>query len=174
MGYTTDTELIYYVLNLFSEMKIYFGTTLPLGLSKIAQMYSSVGRLGNLLEIEEMHKSYNEFTGKPSVVLKDVSFRLGDKQILNEVSLNVTKCGLTVVTGIVGSGKSSLLNILLQEYHPDPEGKIYFSTFKRRLFGFLRSNIFPWLELSLTIFEIYNPSYPLPTHITTYKNNRNK
>lgn len=125
MGYSTNAELIFYVLNLFNQLNFQFGHSLPINFSKTAQLYASLFRLNKVLQAEELHKTDDESTEKPLVLMKDASFGLGNKDILKGVSINITKPGLTVVTGPVGSGKTSLLKIILQDYNPVTDGKYY-------------------------------------------------
>lgn len=106
-----------------------FGFALPGNFSRAAQLYASIIRLNMVLQAEELKKTDEETTEKPSVLLKDASFSLSKKDILKGISLNVTKNGLTVVTGPVGSGKSSLLKVILQDFHPVSEGEFELSLF---------------------------------------------
>lgn len=123
MGYETSTELIFYVLSLFHQLNMQFGLSLPINFSKTAQLYASLIRLNKVLQAEELKKSDDETTEKPLILLKEVSFRLSNKDILEGVSINISNSGLTVVTGPVGSGKSSLLKVILQDYNPVSKGK---------------------------------------------------
>lgn len=123
MGYTTNTELIFYVLSLFHQLTMQFGFSLPMNFSRTAQLYASLLRLNNVLQAEELNKTDDKTTEKPSVVMKEVSFRLANKDILEGISMNISNPGLTVVTGSVGSGKSSLLKVILHDYHPVSKGE---------------------------------------------------
>lgn len=124
LGYKTNTELIYYVLNLFNTLNMQFGFSLPINFSRTAQLYASFQRLNKVLQCDELKKSTDTATEKSVVSIENMTFRLGNKTILNGISMNVNYPGLTVVTGPVGSGKSSLLKIILQDYQPISEGKI--------------------------------------------------
>lgn len=122
LGYSTNTELIFYVLNLFNQLNRQFGFALPLNFSRIAQLYASLSRINKVLKAEEVNKTLDDNAENPMVALKSVSFRLANKDILKNISMNIPKPGLTVVSGTVGSGKSSLLKIILQDY-PVSEGE---------------------------------------------------
>lgn len=128
MGYKTNTELIFYVLSLFHQLNMQFGISLPINFSKTAQLYASLIRLNKVLQAEELKKSDDESTEKPLILLKEVSFRLSNKDILEGISVNISNFGLTVVTGPVGSGKSSVLKVILQDYNPISKGKKIFHT----------------------------------------------
>lgn len=123
MGYSTNTELIYYILNLFGQINFQFGISLPLSFSRTAQLYASLVRLDKVLQGDELSKTDDDIAEKPLVMMKDASFSLEDKHILDGISMNVSNSGLTLVTGLVGSGKSSLLKVILQDY-PVSQGKI--------------------------------------------------
>lgn len=125
MGYKTDTEMIFYVNQLFSQLNLQFGMSLPSNFSKSAQLYASLLRLNEVLRADELKNTIDEeLVEKPTVLLKDVSFRFGEKEILKGITVNINNPGLTVVTGSVGSGKSSLLKVMLQDYQPISEGKL--------------------------------------------------
>lgn len=57
---------------------------------------------------------------------KNVSLTLGNKQLLDHFNLNIAKGDKVVISAPSGSGKSSLLKLLLGFYEPD-EGKILFN-----------------------------------------------
>lgn len=123
MGYQTSTELIFYILQLFNHMSSSFGSVLPANFTKSAQFYASVVRLNKVLQAEELVKFDNEFAEMPVVFVKNVLFEMENREILRNVSMSITYPGLNVVTGSVGSGKSSLLKIILRDYQPLKEGK---------------------------------------------------
>lgn len=124
MGYHTNAELIFYILQLFNHLANSFGSTLPANFTKTAQFWASAVRLNKLLQAEELRKYEYVYEEKPSVVLRDISFQLGARDILSDISLQITSPGLTVVTGSVGSGKSTLLKVILRDYQPLKGGKI--------------------------------------------------
>lgn len=122
LGYSTNTEFIYYILNLFNQLNAHIGLSLPINFSRTAQLYASLLRLNKVLQADELKETEDEITEKPSILMKDTSFRLENKHILKGISLKITNPGLTLVTGAVGSGKSSLLKIILHDYQPVSEG----------------------------------------------------
>lgn len=63
---------------------------------------------------------------KPTISLTNVHFNIGNKQILHDISMNISRPGLIVITGSVGSGKSSLLKVILRDYQPINRGKAIF------------------------------------------------
>lgn len=122
MGYDPNTEIIYYILQLFNQLASNIGVVLPGNLSRAAQLYSSVVRLNDVLKAEEIDNFEFVHNEKPSVLMKNISFDLGNKEIFKGISLKINDPGLTVVTGAVGSGKTTLLKIMLHEYQPVKEG----------------------------------------------------
>lgn len=123
MGYKTDTELIFYVLQLFTQLSSIFGDKLPNTLSRIAQFYASISRLNKILHCDDLQRQKKEPVDKPSVALKTVSLHLKNKSIFTDISLYIKNQGLTFIVGPVGSGKSSLLKIILGEYQPLTTGE---------------------------------------------------
>lgn len=122
MGYETNTEFIFYILSLFNQLTMSFGMQLPLNFSRTAQVVAAFIRIDKVLNGEELEKIPKETTENPSVLLRGVAYRLNDKKILHGVSVSIIEPGLSVITGPVGSGKSSLLKVILGEYHPLLDG----------------------------------------------------
>lgn len=54
--------------------------------------------------------------GTPHISVENVTVSIQEVTILNNICLNLTEPGLFIVTGAVGSGKSSLLIMLLKDY----------------------------------------------------------
>lgn len=117
MGYLTDTEVIFYIIPIFRDLKVSLGITIPTGLGKIAEMYSSVTRINVMLQAEEFKPDVrNEIkNNKPHICLNRVTIHIKDYEVLKDVSVGVNS-GLTLVTGVVGSGKSSVLKTILKYY----------------------------------------------------------
>lgn len=62
--------------------------------------------------IEENNKDTPENIFEDNLKLKDISFSINDKPILNDVDLNIYKGGKYALIGESGSGKSTLLNLI--------------------------------------------------------------
>lgn len=122
MGYKTNTEMIFYVLQLFNQLTSSFGMVLPGNFSRTAQFIASVVRLDKILHAEELVSVELEKVEKPSILLKDVTLEIRDKEILKGMTLYIPIPGLTIITGPVGSGKSSLMKVILQDYQPIKSG----------------------------------------------------
>ena len=60
-----------------------------------------------------------------SLILKNISYKAGDVNILNDVSLSVEKGEIVSLVGPNGAGKSTLLNILTGDINPD-SGEVFY------------------------------------------------
>lgn len=124
MGYSTNTEMIFYMITLFKDLEYNLGTLIPWGMAQVAHLYSSVVRINRVLVAEELKPvtgSYEE-VAHPFVEIENGSVHINKHEILKEVSFR-TESGLTIITGNVGSGKSSFLKAILQDY-PLTSGKV--------------------------------------------------
>lgn len=124
-GNKPNAETVFYIFNLFNQINSQYGLSLPLYFSRISQLLASFQRLDEVLQANEMNKpqeKYNE-NEKPCIILEDVSVSLMNNELLKGITVNISSPGLHVITGSVGSGKSSLLKVILREYHPVQEGK---------------------------------------------------
>lgn len=70
------------------------------------------------LEMESSNRS-----GKDVVVLKDVSKGFGDLQLFERVNMHITYQQRVAIVGENGTGKSTLIKLILQQLNPD-EGEI--------------------------------------------------
>jgi ATP-binding cassette subfamily C (CFTR/MRP) protein 1 len=96
---------------------------LPMSLSKFVDFRVSLDRIARFL-LTPSRETYVEFAKldtETAVKLKNVSVEVtdsvtGDKaRILNDVTLNIPKNKLTIVTGPTGSGKSTLIQAMIGE-----------------------------------------------------------
>lgn len=116
-GNSLNAKKIFYIMSIFRELRFCLGILIPYGMGRAAEFYSSVIRIDKILKGEELRPKVNvhERTSKPLIDLKDAVVHIRDIEILNKVSFK-TNSGLTLVTGRVGSGKSSFLKAMLQDY----------------------------------------------------------
>lgn len=128
---------MFLVVALFGVLRQSMTIALPNAISQMAETRISLHRLEAFLLSEEMWspsrkssvvwKESNE--GMPEEVhisLKDVSAKWAHSQsdnVLTDVSFEMGKSDMMAVIGMVGSGKSSLLNLLLKEL-PIISGKL--------------------------------------------------
>lgn len=90
---------------------------------------ASLGRINEILDItepEEERKNYVDLKG--DIVIKDLSFSYEDssRKVLDGVSMNIRSSELLGITGLPGSGKTTLIDLLLRIYEPKA-GEIYFN-----------------------------------------------
>nr|CAI5851682.1 unnamed protein product [Callosobruchus analis] len=123
MGNTTSTEMIFYVLSLFQQLTTALGVMLPVNMGKVAQFRAAFIRLNKVLQAEELEKIQEEkFTGDPHIEAKAANVKIDGKEVLKDITFDI-KFGLTIVSGLVGAGKSSLLKFILRDY-PMTSGKL--------------------------------------------------
>lgn len=90
---------------------------------------ASLGRINEILDItepEEERKNYVDLKG--DIVIKDLSFSYEDssRKVLDGVSMNIRSSELLGITGLPGSGKTTLIDLLLRIYEPKA-GEIHFN-----------------------------------------------
>ncbi len=97
-------------------------------ISKYKRTQVSYRRLNKLLSLEkediEMEKTYDELIG--NIEIKDLSFEYPKKTapVLNNINLTVNKGETLGIIGTIGSGKTTLMNLLLRLYTVE-NGKIF-------------------------------------------------
>jgi ATP-binding cassette, subfamily C (CFTR/MRP), member 1 len=115
------TEIVFPALALFNLLTFPLAV-LPMVITSIIEATVAVGRLTAFLGAEEIQPdaiSVGDATDEPgeeTVVIKDGTFswnRHEDKNVLKNVNFRAHKGELSCVVGIVGSGKSSLLQSVL-------------------------------------------------------------
>ncbi|CAG9860113.1 unnamed protein product [Phyllotreta striolata] len=117
LGYATDTSILFYILTNFKNLKSTLGHSIPNRIGKAGEFLSSFKRIAKLLKSEEINPRLKktEKTANPMIEVTNARVCIDDKLILDNVSFKLST-GLTAVTGNVGSGKSSLLKMLVQDY----------------------------------------------------------
>lgn len=115
MGFNPDTETIFYILNLFQTLASCLSLSIPANISNAAQIRAGFHRIMIVLRSSEIEKEVNSSEGEPYVKIKDVSVKLDQREVLTNISLELSKPVLIAVTGAVGSGKSLLLKLILKD-----------------------------------------------------------
>ena len=109
-----------YVLTSYISM-----LNIPLSLIRyeFSNLQKAGGSLSRILEFwnENSHISSGEkkLLKKPSIVLEDVYFSYGQKEVLKDVNLFIRAGETVALLGRTGSGKSTLFNVLSKLYETD-------------------------------------------------------
>lgn len=131
MGYKLTSDKVFSMAQFFNTIQLYMAIFFPLALFMYAEAKISVGRIEEFLSLEEKkEQSAIQEVGKTGQI-RLVNVKAGwNKNVivdtLNNIDLNIVPGTLTCVVGTVGSGKSSLLQLLLKEM-PIHSGKVTLS-----------------------------------------------
>lgn len=147
----------------------------------IVEISSSVNRLksvklisekaGNILRENNEEKGYiNKKSFDECIDLENVKFKYNDdRQILKNVSFTIEKGYKYIIVGNSGSGKSTILNLILN-YYDDFKGSITIDGIDNRkikstdlysLISVIQQNVFMFddsIKANLTLFENYSDS----------------
>jgi len=92
----------------------------------------------------------------PIIQLKDVKKRFGKRIILDGINLEIDEGEIFGIIGMSGSGKSTILNILISYYEPE-QGNILFYSYKDKRYKSAITNV---MELRKTFgFSAQTPSF---------------
>ncbi|XP_028139569.2 ATP-binding cassette sub-family C member 4-like isoform X1 [Diabrotica virgifera virgifera] len=156
MGYPIEAELVFYLLSIFKDLKHSLGVIIPYGIGRGAELYSAIIRINKVIKGEELPPKIGSDapTASPVIEVKDATVHIKDKCILKDVTLSINSSSLLLVTGKVGSGKSSLLKMLLQDY-PVTDGHLL--TFGRISYASQDPWLFPSsIKQNILFGEKYN------------------
>lgn len=117
IGGAITAETVYYILGLFGNLELALNHVIPYGLSLGAESFAVIERIESILLAEEatLKTSENKNTKDVKIKLEEVTVKITDGIILNNVFLDICDSGLYIVEGHIGSGKSIFLKTLLQE-----------------------------------------------------------
>ncbi|CAH0564202.1 unnamed protein product [Brassicogethes aeneus] len=119
MEQSTDAELIFYIFSHFHTLQHAMGMHIPMGLGQIAELRAILNRLAAVLNAEELRTTSEQdpyySIKNPKVELKNVTVNIKKKIAITNITLTLEP-GLTIITGHLGCGKSSLLKTILQDY----------------------------------------------------------
>lgn len=129
LGNTPDTETLFYILTIYQQISTSLSVNIPTNLSIAAQIHASIHRINTVLQAKEDYKDekfplQNESCTEPFIYLKNVTVKINEETVLRNICMDLKKPSLIVITGPVGSGKSSLLKLLLKDYFPS-QGKLF-------------------------------------------------
>ncbi len=88
--------------------------------SQIQSALSAMDRIHEFIEYEEetdVEREEKEFYG--NVEFKDIRFGYGEKEVLHGVSLDAKKGETVAIVGPTGSGKTTIVNLLMRFYDPN-------------------------------------------------------
>ncbi|XP_072382028.1 ATP-binding cassette sub-family C member 4-like isoform X2 [Diabrotica undecimpunctata] len=126
LGNKLTASQVFTVAQLFNSLQAYLCFFFPNALMAYSEALTTIKRLEEILLLEEKCKSEISLEGtKGRAIVKDVSSAWNDNLdiTLSGVSFNIVPGSLCCVVGTVGSGKSSLLQMLLGEL-PIKSGKL--------------------------------------------------
>ncbi len=115
-----------YIRKLFSS-----ASSLSMGPGIIRTAILSAGRIFDFLDIESAENDGTEPVKKTdlphNIEFRNVSFRYNEnsRYIMENVSFSIARKGITVVTGMTGAGKTTMIKLLLGFYSPQ-KGQILF------------------------------------------------
>ncbi|CAG9825036.1 unnamed protein product [Phaedon cochleariae] len=116
-GNLADAQTVYFIQSCFQSLKSYISISIPYGIAQCSEVYAALNRLQEFLSTEETSQQKLNAT-EPKIHLNHVSVKVSGTQILKDISMEVSQ-GLFLVTGNVGSGKSSLLKTIIGDYPRD-------------------------------------------------------
>ncbi|CAH0564200.1 unnamed protein product [Brassicogethes aeneus] len=126
MGNIASPELIFYVFRQFLTISHSVGVDIPAGLTQYAEFRAALLRINRILVAEELKETTDQDEigniENPKIDLRHVSVHIKDCEAIKNVTLTIEP-GLTVITGSLGCGKSSLLKTILQDY-PKTKGDV--------------------------------------------------
>ncbi|MGN7410362.1 ABC transporter ATP-binding protein [Sporosarcina sp. SAFN-010] len=176
---TQGTITIQIWIAFFMYVGMYFGMLETFGLmyTQIKQSQGATSRIAHLVEndLEQYHREQEVDSNQLDLEFNHVMFAYGDKLVLDEVSFTVPYGKVTAIVGPSGGGKSTILALLQQLYHPN-DGQISFGGTPiekfhlnnwRKLFsyvaqdsplfaGTIRENIMYGLEREVSESELIN------------------
>ncbi|WP_025784544.1 ABC transporter ATP-binding protein [Sporosarcina sp. D27] len=176
---TQGTITIQIWIAFFMYVGMYFGMLETFGLmyTQIKQSQGATSRIAHLVEndLEQYHREQEVHSNQLDLEFEKVTFAYGDKLVLDEVSFTVPYGKVTAIVGPSGGGKSTILALLQQLYHPNggqisfggtPIEKFHLDSW-RNLFsyvaqdsplfaGTIRENIIYGLEREVSESELVN------------------
>ncbi|XP_072376501.1 probable multidrug resistance-associated protein lethal(2)03659 isoform X2 [Diabrotica undecimpunctata] len=114
---STDTAVIFYAMSNYKDLSHWLGHALPHTFGMAGEFLSAYKRIIKALEAEEFETEIREQDTQINntfIKMNEVTVVLKEETLLNKVNFEITS-GLTLVTGEVGAGKSSILKAILHD-----------------------------------------------------------
>lgn len=128
LGNNITAELVYFIMSCFGKLRHLLSILLPLGITFGAEVNATIIRLNTLLDSEELPfpRPNIDLTGnkEPKIVLNNITIKIKKAEIFKNTSITLNK-GLNILVGHIGSGKSTFLKTLLQNYTIEGDLTIY-------------------------------------------------
>ncbi|KAB0798601.1 hypothetical protein PPYR_09594 [Photinus pyralis] len=126
LGYNITGEIVYSVIAIYNVIRPIMTVFFPLSLAACAEVHTSLGRIEEFLRHEEQEQIESEPSMKPhpsisrrsNIYMKTVCAKWSSESVgntLTNINLEVSGSKLVAVVGPVGSGKSSIFNLILKE-----------------------------------------------------------
>lgn len=165
LGHTPDAYYVFVVSQFYSSLRVMMTLHLPQGMAEIGELNISIRRIQNMLLYDEIKAENTKATNKKNAENGDISLKTANEtgvQLVNatakwavessdntltDINLKIGKQELVAVIGSVGSGKSSLLQVILKELPliegtAEVRGRVSYAAQEPWLFtGSIRQNI---------------------------------
>ncbi|XP_063908432.1 probable multidrug resistance-associated protein lethal(2)03659 isoform X2 [Zophobas morio] len=147
MGSRITAEKVFTIKAIYDVLRSVLILHFWISASSIAETNVSVSRIQKFLSSPDRVDTTTRATSSPRILLENVTAKWQENPGLERVSFNVASSQTMAVIGPVGSGKSSLLNLLLNELpvesgRIDVQGNLSYSSQEPWLFsGSVRQNI---------------------------------
>lgn len=126
LGFTLDASTVYLITLCFNLIRSSVFTMLPIGAKDLAKAVVATRRMENFLLAEDFHQYSESEKETPrtsplesyAVTFKNFSAKWSvesEKQALLNLSMSISRGSLVALVGQVGSGKSTLMQALLNE-----------------------------------------------------------
>ncbi|RZC42179.1 ABC membrane domain containing protein [Asbolus verrucosus] len=121
LGNNITAEIAFFTVTCCDLLTGSLGGMFLRGLYVIGELITSVKRVENVFTLPETKMKQEPKNN--SIILSKINFnnialKIGNTEIFRGINITIQK-GLTLITGQVSSGKTSLLKLILQEYEPE-------------------------------------------------------
>lgn len=123
-GYPISADIVFSMAQFFNILQLALAIFFPMTVSLCAESWVAINRLEGILFLDEKELTFIEKVAEKGVNITDVTASwIPNVPILKNIDLKISEGQLCAVIGPVGAGKSSLLQLILEELPPS-EGKI--------------------------------------------------